>query len=348
MVFIKLSLFLFLLSGCGLTYYTKIAFHQMSILWKAEEIEDALQDPNLSQKEKEKLKLIHEVRKFGFEKLGLKSSDNYTSYSKLDDKYVSYVVNANPLFDLKPYKWWYPIVGELSYKGFPQKQQAEELEQEMIKKSLDVNLRGVTAYSTLGWFNDPVLSSMMNYPEVSLVNLILHESTHATIYIKSNAEFNEQLATFVGNKGTEIFFQDARPELVAKIKAARDERKLFYTFIADEKKKLQKLYDDENFQKLPLAEKLEKKKEKILSLQSSYRTRIRKKIKVLNFDDILRSDLNNAHLALYGTYTANQELFEQVYLALGSDFKKLLNHLKSYEDSKDPLKKLKSSSKIEK
>ena len=123
MVFIKLSLFLFLLSGCGLTYYTKIAFHQMSILWKAEEIEDALQDPNLSQKEKEKLKLIQEVRKFGFEKLGLKSSDNYTSYSKLDDKYVSYVVNANPLFDLKPYKWWYPIVGDLSYKGFPQKQQ---------------------------------------------------------------------------------------------------------------------------------------------------------------------------------------------------------------------------------
>lgn len=341
MVFIRLGVLLSLLTGCGITYYSKIASHQISIMWNAEKISKALENPKLDPKIKRKLLLIQEVKAFSQNELGLKKSDNYSKYSQLKDKYVSYVVNATPKYSLKPHKWKYPIVGSLTYKGFPNKEDAIEEANRLKKENLDTYVRGVTAYSTLGWFNDPILSSMMNYSDEQLVELIIHESTHEFLYIKSNAEFNEQLASFFGRVGTEIYYSKKDPSRIRRLKDIEQDEMLFSNFIGKAKKELHNKYKIIRKSKMNEEEKSLAKIKAIKELQNHFKSEVKPKLKILSYNSILKKDLNNARISLYGTYIENQDLFARLYKKLGSTPQAYLNHLKDWEDEEKPLERLK-------
>ena len=164
---------------------------------------------------------------------------------QLDGPYVTYVVSAAPKDELVAYKWWFPIVGSLPYKGFPEPTGAHAEADELNKKGLDAYIRGVSAYSTLGWFSDPILSSMLEYKDYDLVDTIIHETVHATIYIKSEADFNERLAVFIGHKGTEAFYRQREGQDSKTLKAMADDtydERLFSEFIFGEMHDLEAWY----------------------------------------------------------------------------------------------------------
>ena len=116
-----------------------------------------------------------------------------------------WVVMACEPFALKPKEWKFPIIGSVPYKGFFKKERAEALKAELEKEGWDVMVRNPGGWSTLGWFTDPILSKMLMRSEGDLANLIIHEMSHATIFVKDSVEFNENLATFIGDRGAELF-----------------------------------------------------------------------------------------------------------------------------------------------
>jgi predicted aminopeptidase len=312
----------------------------MKILWRAEPIDEVIAKQKLSGENLKKLKLIKEVRRFCFEELGLKKSDNYTEYSQLDENYVSYVVNAAGAYSLDPYLWHYPIVGSLTYKGFPRKDDALEEQDRLIKKGLDTHVRGVSAYSTLGWFDDPVLSSMMNYSEEDIVELIIHESVHEHIYIKSNAEFNEQLANFFAKKATALFYKNRDNDYLERQTKMEHDQKLFASFMEKQKEMLKESYI--RWKNLKAIEKEQKKKQAFQTIVDEYKKLIKPKLLVLNYDHIINTNLNNARISLYGTYSDNQDHFENLYNYLNNDPIKFINFFSTWKNEKQPIQRLKN------
>lgn len=334
------SLLLFLLSGCQMGYLMKSAYNQVSLLNQRIPIEDALKDQRLTEDEKNKLLLAQEVRQFAEKDLSLNVKKNYSTFVKLDRPYVSYVVSASPKWNLDAFVWEFPFVGKVPYKGYFSELEAKE-ESEYIKlQGLDVYVRGVSAYSTLGWFKDPLLSSMMKYKDYDLVNTIIHESVHATLYIKSEADFNERMATFLGNKGMELFYLKKEGENSKTIEITKNENhddELFSKFITNELTKLEKWYN----QLSESQKKEELRQQRFLVIKENFKTEVKPLLKTshwLNFDSW---DLNNARLIVYKTYMKDLNDFELLYNLVGHSFVKFIDECKKLEKTSNPTQKLK-------
>ncbi|MGE0529013.1 MAG: aminopeptidase, partial [Bdellovibrionales bacterium] len=192
--------------GCQIGYYIHSAYHQTKLIHGRRPITWVLENSHLTPEQKRKLQLVRKVKEFGESKLGLARSRNYTTFVQLDEPYVTYIVQAAYALELKPYLWRFPLVGAVPYKGYFRRKLAEEEASSFDPEKFDTYVRGVSAYSTLGWFQDSVLSSMLRYEDHDLVELILHESIHTTLYIKNAAEFNERLATFLGHEGMKMYY----------------------------------------------------------------------------------------------------------------------------------------------
>lgn len=158
------------LSGCLVTYLTKSAYNQADLLSKRKPIEGILKEPHTDPELRKKLELTLEVKKFAEESLGLKKTKNYLTYVDLKRPYVTYLLQASPVDDVKAYEWKFPIVGTMPYKGFFSLEDAKKAQSEFNPKLFDTHLRGVSAYSLLGWFDEPLLSSMARYADEDLVN----------------------------------------------------------------------------------------------------------------------------------------------------------------------------------
>ena len=178
---------------------------QLHIVMSAQPIEQVLKDPKLKPDFKRKLLLIAEIKKFAVDSLGLKNTDNYTTYYDQLNKPVLWVLTACEPFSLKAYQWHFPFLGNVSYKGFFILQKGKKELAELKKKGYDTDLSPTGGWSTLGWFKDPVLSNFLKRPDGRIAETIIHELTHATVYLKSSVDYNENLATFVGEKGAEKF-----------------------------------------------------------------------------------------------------------------------------------------------
>lgn len=325
-----------LVSGCQIGYLAKSAYNQVGLLTSRVPLDEALKDPRLSDEQKRKLRLAIEAHEFAENELGLKHSDAYSTYVQLNRPYVTYVVSAAMRQELKPYLWWFPITGNVPYKGFFNPDDAKAEAEELKARGYDTYLRGVSAYSTLGWFNDPILSSMLNYKDRDLVNTIIHETTHATIYIKSHADFNERLASFIGNIGAREFYKRKEGEASKSIKEMDEDledEKIFASFIAIEMHALEKWYDERKNVVVPEAERLARLKE----IQSRFASEVRPHLKLAdsykNFENV---ELNNARLLNFRLYIEKLDDFETVFNNLGRDFKKMLEFCKSLEKEDDP------------
>jgi predicted aminopeptidase len=174
---------------------------QLTIVFGARDFEEVFADPAVSDSIKAKLHLIEEITQFAYDSIGLKPSDNYTTFFDQKDQRLMYVVTASEKFQFKPYTWKFPIIGEVPYKGFFDPEKAQEEYYRLRILGYDADIGGASGWSTLGWFKDPVLSSMLEKSEGDLAELIIHELTHGTLFVKDSVEYNENLAQFVGEKG---------------------------------------------------------------------------------------------------------------------------------------------------
>lgn len=192
-----------LLCGCGTTqYYGQAVSGQMEIWRKQVPVEDAIQygadDPEVQRK----LSLIQDLRAYAEVSLGLPAGNDYTKYADLGREHVVWNVFAAPEFSFEPRTFWYPVVGSLEYRGFFKEADAEDFAADLRNEGLDVFVGGVDAYSTLGWFADPVLNTFMRYDDIDLAELIFHELTHQRLFIYGETAFNEAMATAVAEEGT--------------------------------------------------------------------------------------------------------------------------------------------------
>lgn len=208
-------------SACSPGYVLHAGLEEARILSARQPIEEAMEDPTVPPEVRAKLELVRQVRVFAERRLGLDAGDSYRSFSQLDRDTLVMVVSAAPELELRWKTWWWPIVGALPYKGYFDFDEASAEAAKLKAKGYDTYVRPSSAFSTLGWFPDPVLSPALRADSVSVVETTIHEITHTTFFPKGQAQFNESFANFVGHVGAVEYFCEAQadPEPCA---AARD------------------------------------------------------------------------------------------------------------------------------
>jgi predicted aminopeptidase len=192
--------------ACGEPYLMRAAYEEARILWRREPIVHVLEREDLDPETHEKLLLVLAARAFAKDELGFEVGNSYTTLARVDGHAVAYVVTAAYRDRLEPYTWRYPIVGRVPYRGFFNPGNAEAYATELEARGLDTAVWPSTAFSTLGWFDDPLLSNMLESDSVELVTMVFHELTHAQVYVPSAAQFNESLANFAGHRAAIAFF----------------------------------------------------------------------------------------------------------------------------------------------
>ena len=207
---ICLILFIVIIGFFGdlILYGVQQGIGQAKIIYRAEEVSDVLSNANTPDSVKLKLNFIQQVRAYAQDSLGLNDSKNYTSFFDQEGKDLMWVVQACPEFSLEAYTWNYGFLGRLPYRGYFDSLLSAKLSKQLWDEGYDVDVSPVQAWSTLGWFRDPILSNMLDEDEGMLARLVIHELTHATLYVDGDAEFNENLATFVGDRGAYLFLED--------------------------------------------------------------------------------------------------------------------------------------------
>ncbi len=304
--------FLFL---CSVNYETTVyLFHQsrgqVSILMNRQDFEVFVSENQLTEKQKLNLELITKIRKYSVDSLNYRPTKNFMKIFNQKNSPVLWVITASEKYKIKPYYWKFPVVGTVSYKGFFNEQRAIAAKDHLLSKGYDVDLRSVSAWSTLGWFSDPVLSSMLNRSKGQLCDLIFHELFHATYYAKSSVDFNENLASFIARKATIQFLRPDTIELREYLESYND-HKVIDAHIESELRILNRFYDS-------IAGFSEEQKN-ILRLQKLTRiSRSFDKLKLADPDRIKRVQNNilsfkNAWFVDFGQYNSLQDSLEGVF-----------------------------------
>ena len=309
-------------------------YGQLKVLYQAEPIETYLNNPDFPENKKDKIHLIQEIRQFAFDSLGLDHTASYTKMYDQQDKALLWNVTACEPYALKAYEWSFPLLGTVSYKGFFNKQKAETLKKKLQAEGYDTNIREVGGWSTLGILNDPILSNMLNRTEGSLANLIIHELTHGTIFIKNGITYNENLASFVGDYGAVRFLKHKygadSPEYHFYQNAKYD-RDLYINFALKKAKSLDSLY--KSFDNSVTEAQKEQLKTTFIQ---GFVEQVRKlPYKNENYKRLFEDELpNNTYFMSRIRYRAKQNEFKEEFEnQFNADFPKYLNYLKSKHPS---------------
>ncbi|KAF3999628.1 aminopeptidase [Glaciimonas immobilis] len=319
-----LTFFASLIGGCAqLDYYAQAVRGEFSLLADARPIPVWLSDPSTSEKLKGQLRTVQEIRQFAVTQLRLPDNQSYRNYVQLQRKFVLWNVVATPALSLKPKQWCFPIAGCVSYRGYYNQQSAQQYGAQLRSEGYDVQVLGVPAYSTLGWFNDPVISTFIRYPDAELARIIFHELSHQLLYVKDDTDFNEAFATTVEEEGTEKWLEVHGNDDRRRAYQEFEERKTdFLALLLTHRQQLQDNYASG----LSNREKLRKKALIFTALQDSYQTLKKQWGGFGGYDRWFAEPLSNAHLALVGTYydlepgfralLAQQKNFQQFYIAV--------------------------------
>jgi len=289
-----------LVSGCAsISYYAQAAQGQFSLINQAKPIHDWLSDPAADEKLKEKLKRVQEIRQFASRELGLPNNASYTSYADLKRQFVVWNVVATPELSLVPLKWCFPVAGCVDYRGYYDKQAAQNFADALIKQGMDVRISGVPAYSTLGYFNDPVLSTFIHYSEPELARLIFHELAHQIAYASGDSTFNESFATTIEEIGVTRWLADRGDEnLIANYRLYQSRRKDFLNLLNTYRFKFEEIY------RLTISDEQKRKRkiELIRSIESDYTFLKQTWGGYTGYDRWFNEPVSNAHFVLIATY----------------------------------------------
>ncbi|MDR1094786.1 MAG: aminopeptidase [Spirochaetaceae bacterium] len=273
---------------------------------------------------------VNRIRAFAMEELGLKQSKNYTEYVNIERDYLAAIVSACSPVAFERYTWKFPVVGRVPYTGFFNAEDAGKESAALREKGLDVWVRPVDAFSTLGFFRDPLYSYMAEYPAHRLADLIIHELVHATIYIKSDSEFNESLAEFIGNEGARLYiakYYGAGSDEYRAIGADNADNKAFVAFIQSLIRDLDAVYKSTASRE----EKLSRKAELIAAAQEDFAARYNEMFESDSYRGFAGMRINNAYLDLYRLYNGGDHDFEEIYNSMGRDLPAFIAAAKTWK-----------------
>lgn len=241
--FLALIPFVVSLGGC---YYVQAAAGQWEVLRKREDIVKVIADDETPPELARRLQLVVEARRFAVTDLGLPDNDSYRTYSDIAREFVVWNVFAAPEFSMQAKEWCFPVAGCVSYRGYFDRDAALREASKLRGRGYDVAVGGVAAYSTLGRFDDPVLSSMMRWDDTQLVGVLFHELAHQVLYVKGDSGFNESFATAVEEFGvTRWLAKHGGPGDPADYERERQVRQDLMQLVAIAREDLQALYDEE-------------------------------------------------------------------------------------------------------
>ena len=192
-------------AGCSPGYVLRAAYEQSKILVARRDIEKVIEDPATPNDQRMKLRVVVDARTYAQE-MGLNPGESFTSFAEVSRDPLAWVVVASRRDAFAMYTWWFPVVGTVPYKGFFDKADGEAQVKELEQQGYEASMRGTEAFSTLGWFNDPVVSTTLKNSPVRIANTVIHESVHTTVWIPGGVPFNESLANFIGSEGAVSFF----------------------------------------------------------------------------------------------------------------------------------------------
>lgn len=328
-------LLLILLMGCSAPaeYVAEQAWGQLRVMHHRQRISEVLRRPDLDPRWREKLKIVQLARRYAHEEIGLRQTGAYTYLYDTKGKPLAYNLSACPKDSLEPHTWSFPIVGRLPYIGFFDRRRGLDQQRALEERGLDTNLRPVSAFSSLGWFADPVYSSMLGDNVSRLVDLIIHETTHTTIFLRNQVAFNESLAVFVGNQGALNFLARLYGPLspaVDSYRKAVSRRLRFSRLISALYRRLDHLYRSP----VPRSEKLSRRGELFAWAQRRYKEMFPDPD---TWGDFVRRPLNNAVLLSYGRYNQGLEFHRRVYLLLGRNLRRMVALYKRAQKFDDPI-----------
>jgi predicted aminopeptidase len=316
---------LVLISAPTACYLSRGAWEEAKILSRRQPISEIVADPRTPKDARDKLKVVLAARQYAKDSLRLRTKDSFTTYSRLDHDTLVLVVSAAYRDTLKPYTWWFPIVGRVPYKGYFDFNAAKRDAKNLFDDGFDVYVRPSDAFSTLGFFNDPLLNTTLKGDSLWLANTVIHELTHNTFYASGQAPFNESFAMFVGARGAAAFFRSrGQPAAAAKVDAEWEDDKLLARFWTRVIKSLDSAY----------AAHPSDKEARIAARDTVYaRTRvalvneIAPQLKTISPLYAERVQLNNAALLARRVYATDLDVFDLLYEKEGRDLKRSIGRI---------------------
>lgn len=308
------------ISSCStLSYYSQSISGGLEVLWNRQDIDELLANPDLDSTLRDKLQLALEIRRFSITTLGLPDNDSYLSYTDLKREHVLWNVFAAPEFSLNLKQWCFLFAGCVGYKGWFDRADAEQEAAELREQGFDVYAGGVSAYSTIGWFDDPLLNTFINRGEAQLAGLIFHELTHQVVYIKGDTAFNESYASTVEIRGVERWLEtrgdsQGREQYRQYLQRRRDFRRL----VASSRQSLEQLYQ----QQLDQAAMRERKAQLFEVMRAEYRQLKENWQGYSGYDRWFADEINNAKLGSVALYNDLIPAFSALLEQEGGDFKR--------------------------
>lgn len=312
-----------LISGCeSIAYYGQAAQGQMSLLLARESIAERLSQPSIPDAERRKLQLVLDARAFAEQTLLLEAGDSYLSYVELERSFVLWNVFAAPEFSTSPVNWCYPIAGCVSYRGYFAETAAQRAAERLTQDGFDVYSGGVDAYSTLGWFADPLTSSVLRRSEQGLVGLLFHELAHRRVYVPGDTTFNESFATFVEQEGLRRWLQvnsqsAAQEEVSQQLALADSTQAQFVVLVTGYRDRLTALYA-ESLQPTQMRARKDAIRQE---LRDEYAV-LREQWGYAGYDRWFAGPLNNAQLSTVASYNELVPAFAALLKEVGGDLER--------------------------
>jgi len=289
-----------LLSACStITYYSQAINGQMQILSQRQPIAQLIEDPATNPKLKQRLQLVAKMRSFASSELGLPDNASYKSYANLERSHVVWNVFAAPEFSIEPRQWCYPVAGCVNYRGYFAEKSARIYATKLQLDGFDTDVTGVSAYSTLGWFSDPLLSTMLGRSDIRLAGTLFHELAHQQLYAKNDTQFNESFAVVVELEGVRRWLRHQKNDVAYRDYLRSLERKReFIKLVQASRVKLKMLYAQDSTE----TEKRIAKEAIFQQLKIDYRQLRKGWGNYRGYDDWFDRKLTNASLVPISSY----------------------------------------------
>ena len=329
-----------LLAGCSTVgYYSQIVSGHMRIVMGKRPLAEIASDESIDDSIKRRLDLAQRARLFGIEQLNLPINDSYTSFYDTGQEYVTWNVVAAEEFSLNPHNWCFPIAGCVSYRGYYSKEDAESYAAGFKEQGFDVTVNGATAYSTLGWFEDPLLNTMLDRSDPSIASLLFHELAHQQLYVGDDSTFNESFASFVEKEGLkqwqkneqQVNPQIDQSEMAKELEVRKRRQKEFIALLTSTRDSLAELYESAS----EPDEMRQKKKQRFEQMRVEYAALKASWDDYPGYDQWMSQEMNNARLVAVATYNDYVPAFEVLFKESGSSFDQF--YVAALELSKLPL-----------